>query len=167
MEEKFSILLFIISLIDFYYNYYCNDFPEFHKIRLYSDFLSLICIMVQMLLFLFVFICGCFLYFKYLNNSIVEKCTTIFSNIILLMVIVFAISSISMQVYSIYLYFKGNGSEKITKIIIKILMWLTLVNTTIKLFFTICDIISSYKKYKKENENNDESRQSIELEDQL
>jgi hypothetical protein len=46
-------------------------------------------------------------------------------------------------------------------------MWLTLVNTTFKLFFTICDIISSYKNYKKGNENNDESRQSIELEDQL
>ena len=72
-----------------------------------------------------------------------------------------------MQVYSIYLYFKGNGGEKIHKIIIKFLMWLTLVNTAFKLFFTIFDIISSYKKYKKENENNDESRQSIELEEQL
>ena len=83
------------------------------------------------------------------------------------MVIGFALSSISMQIYSFYLYFKGKGGEKITKIIIKILMWLTLVNTTFKLFFTICDIISSYKNYKKGNENNDESRQSIELEDQL
>ena len=76
MEEKFSILLFIISLVDFYYNYYCNDFPEFHKIRLYSDFLSLICIMVQMLLFLFDFFkyntinSYCFCNIKYFNASL-------------------------------------------------------------------------------------------------
>jgi len=83
------------------------------------------------------------------------------------MVIGFAISSISTQVYSIYIYYKDNGGEKIKKIIIKLFMWLTLVNTTFKLFFAICDIISSYKNYKKENENNDDSRQSIELEDRL
>ena len=161
MEEKFSFLLFIITLLDLYLNYYNNEFPDYHKVRLYSDIFSLLSILVPIFLILFICCMGCFLYFQCLNNNIVQICTFTITIICLLLVIIFSVLSFIFQIYSIYLYFAFDGNLKIKNIIIKVLMYLTLINICAKIFFSICDFISSLKNKKKENEE-----EIIELENQ-
>ena len=152
MEEKFSFILFIITIADLYFNYNTNEFPEYHSLRIKSDILSLLAVLFPIFLVLFICCMGCFLYFQWLNNNIVQKCTGIMTIIFILLIIVFAISSTVIQIYSIYIFFTKDGSSKINKMIIIILMWVTFINILIKLFFAICDFISSLKKERKEKE---------------
>ena len=153
MEEKFSFLLFIITIIDLYLNYYNNEFPDYHKARIFSDIFSLLSIFIPIFLICFICCMGCFLYFHFLNNNIVQTCTFPITFICLLLVIIFSFLSFISQIYSIYIYFAFDGSSKIKHTFIKILMWLTIINICVKIFFSICDFISSLKKNnKKENE---------------
>ena len=152
MEEKFSFILFLVTVADLYFNYYTNEFPEYHRLRIKSDILTLLAVLLPIILVLFICCMGCFLYFQWLNNNIVQKCTGIITIIFILLIIICAISSTCIQIYSIYIYFKDDGSTKITKLIIKILMWVSFVNILIKLFFAICDFISSLKQKQKEKE---------------
>ena len=164
MEVKFSILLFIITFADIYFNYYSNEFPEYHKARLYSDFLTLICIFSPVFLVLFICSIGIFLYFQLIDNNMVQKCTFYVTVICVLSVIIFALISSVIQLYSIYIYFAYDGSSKIQNKIIKVLMWISFINIIIKIFFAFCDFISSLKK--PINENNEENEKMVELEEQ-
>lgn len=152
MEGKFSILLFIITIIDLYFNYKANEFPDYHKARIYSDIFSLLAILFPFILMLFICCNAILLFTECINNNMVEKCTFIMTIFFVLMVIVFAFISSVIQIYSIYLYFEYDGSSKINKIIIKILMWISLISIIIKIFFGICDFISSLKNKNEKNE---------------
>ena len=94
----------------------------------------------------------------------VQKCTFYVTVICVLSVIIFALISSIIQLYSIYIYFAYDGSSKIQNKIIKILMWISFINIIIKIFFAICDFISSLKK--PINENNEENEKMVELEEQ-
>ena len=162
MEEKFSFILFIVTIVDLYFNYYANEFPKYHKVRIYSDLFSLLAVLLPIFLILFICCMGCFLYFQWFNNNIAQKCTAVITIICILLVIIFSISSVVIQIYSIYIYFVEDGNSKINKMIIKLLMWVSFINILIKLFFAICDFISSLKKEKKVKEE----EQMHELEEQ-
>lgn len=164
MEEKFSILLFFITVADLYFNYYSNDFPEYHNARIYSDILSLICIFTPIFLVLSVCCIGLLLFFHIAEDITIQKCTFCLTLLSVLLVILSAMGSSAIQIYSIYLYFTDDGSTKIQNTIIKYLMWITFINIIIKIFFAFCDCISSVKKNK--NENKEEGEKMVELEDQ-
>ena len=161
MEEKFSFILFLITILDLYFNYNSNEFPEYHKARINSDILSLLAVLLPFFLIILVCCMGCFIYFQWFNNHTAQKCTFAITIICILLMIIFSIFSLFIQIYSIYLYFAYDGKNKITKMIVKFLMWCTFINIIIKLFFSICDFISSIKNKKKENEE-----EMIELENQ-
>ena len=152
MEEKFSFFLFLITIIDLYLNYNNNEFPEYHKTRVYSDILSLLSVLFPLFLIITICCMGCLLFFQWFTNNTAQKCTFILTIIFFLLVIVFAISSVYFQIKSIYIYFKYDGTTKIKNGIIKLLMWITFINIIIKLFFAICDFISSLKNKKKEKD---------------
>ena len=152
MEEKFSFILFLITILDLYLNYDNNEFPEYHKARIYSDIFSLLTIFLPLLLVVLICCMGCLIYFKLFNNDIAQNCTYFITIIFILSIIIFAIISIFYQMHSIYIYLQYNGSKKITSMIIKLLMWISFINIIIKLFFVICDFISSLKNKQKQNE---------------
>ena len=161
MEEKFSFILFLITITDLYFNYNNNEFPEYHKTRIISDILSLSAVILPFFLIILICCMGCFIYFQWFNNNTAQKCTFAITIICILLMIIFSILSLFIQVYSIYLYFAYDGKNKISKMVIKLLMWCTFINIIIKLFFSICDFISSIKNKKKETEE-----EMVELENQ-
>ena len=152
MEEKFSFFLFLITIRDLYLNYNNREFPEYHKARVYSDILSLLSVLFPLFLIITICCMGCLLFFQCFTNNTAQKCTFILTIIFFLLVIIFAISSVYYQIKSLYIYFKYDGATKIKSTIIKVLMWITFVNIIIKLFFAVCDFISSLKNKKKEKD---------------
>ena len=161
MGVIFTIFLFIVTVADFYYNYNEKDFPDYHRARLYSDLISFLSILLPLVMMLVICLNAILLMMKWINNVIAEKCTLVMTFLYVLLTIVFSFVSSIFQIKSIYLYYKYDGATKITKTIIKILMWITLINVGIQTFYAICDLISLSKK--KKNEKNEEM---IELEDQ-
>ena len=165
MEEKFSFFLFITTILDLYFNYYNTHFPEYRKARIFSDIFSILSVMLPIFLVLFICCMGLCIYFQLANNNIAEKCTYILTILIFLSVIVLSFCSLTMQIYSIYVYMAYDGKNKIKKPIIKLLMWISLINLFIKLFFANCNLISYVKKKKKEEVDEEaEELQNQELE---
>ena len=146
MEEKISIILFLFSVLDLYYNYNIHeeDYENFRKARIYSDLFSLFSIIAPFLLIIFICLMR--------NCKYAQKYLFYIRIICCLLVLLLTIISISFQIYSIKLYFINGNNSIINKIWAKIYIVATLISILIKLFFVICDLISSIKKKKKENE---------------
>ena len=159
MEEKFSILLFILTILDIYYNYNVKELPQYHKFRIYSDIFTLSAILIPFILILFISFLCCLLYCKLLNNDHMHSCTICFTIISSICVVNLSLGSIILQIYSIYVYFVNDGGEKIKSRIIKVLMVLSLISNFIKIFFAVCNLISALKNSSKSDssENNEET----------
>ena len=87
MEEKFSFILFLITIIDLYFNYNSNEFPKYHKARIISDILSLLAVLLPFFLIILVCCMGCFIYFQWFNNDTAQKCTFAITIICILLMI--------------------------------------------------------------------------------
>ena len=165
MEEKFSFLLFIITLFDIYFNYNIYEFPQYHTARIYSGVFTLSSIFVPFLLVLFICLMGCLLFCQIINNNHMRSCTICFTIISSILVVNLTLGSLIFQIYSIYIYLIKEGSIKIKTRIIKILMTLSLISIFIKLFFAICNLISSIKNNNTKNDSSEENT-NTELPDQ-
>ena len=161
MGELFTFFLIIVTIADFYYNYNEKDFPDFHKARLYSDFFSFSSILMPLVMMLVICCNAILLMLQWITNATTEKCTLVMTFFYVLLIIIFSVTSTVCQVYSFYLYFKYDGATKITKTIIKILMWISFINGVMQLFYAICDFISLWKKKK-----NEQKEEMVELEEQ-
>ena len=116
-----------------------------------------------------IFIClsGCLLFCQLINNVHMHSCTICFSIISSILVINLSLGSLIFQIYSIYLFFSKDGNDKIKSKMIKILMPLCLIIIFIKLFFAVCNLISSIKNSNKnDNSENNESLTNTELQEQ-
>ena len=165
MEEKFSFLLFIITLFDIYFNYNIYEFPQYHTARIYSGVFTLSSILVPFLLVLFICLMGCLLFCQIINNNHMRSCTICFTIISSILVVNLTLGSLIFQIYSIYIYLIKEGGIKIKTRIIKILMTLSLISIFIKLFFAICNLISSIKNNNTKNDSSEENT-NTELPDQ-
>ena len=167
MEEKFSFLLFIISILDIYCNYNVQDIPQYHKARIYSDTFTILSILTPFLLVIFLFITGCLLYCQLINNVHMHSCTVCFTIITSILIINLSLGSLIFQIYSIYIYLIKDGHNKIKSRMIKFLMPLCLISIFIKIFFAVCNLISSIKNNKKsDSSENTEDLTNTELIDQ-
>ena len=158
MEEKFSILLFILTILDIYYNYNVYELPQYHKSRIYSGIFTISSILIPFILILFMCFLGCLLFCKFINNDHMHSCTICFTIISSICVVNLSFGSAIFQIYSIYVYLVNDGGTKIKSRIIKILMLLSLISIFIKIFFAVCNLISSLKNSSKSDnsENNEE-----------
>ncbi len=150
MASKFIYLSTIINFCDIFFNFTVNEFPDYHRARLYSHLFSFITILLPCFLLLFI----CCMSLKCLGETMSNICTACGTLICLLGTVISAILSFIIQVYSIYLYFFYDGSTKIKNIPIKILMWLSFIGICYNLCFSASDFTSSLKKKKNENEEN-------------
>ena len=167
MEEKFSFLLFIISILDIYCNYNVKDIPQYHKARIYSDTFTILSILTPFLLVIFLFITGCLLYCQLINNVHMHSCTVCFTIITSILIINLSLGSLIFQIYSIYIYLIKDGHNKIKSRMIKFLMPLCLISIEIKIFFAVCNLISSIKNNNKsDSSENTEDLTNTELIDQ-
>ena len=167
MEEKFSFLLFILAILDIYFNYNIYEFPQYHIARIYSGILTLSSILIPFLMIIFICLSGCLLFCQLINNVHMHSCTICFSIISSILVINLSLGSLIFQIYSIYLFFSKDGNDKIKSKMIKILMPLCLISIFIKLFFAVCNLISSIKNSNKnDNSENNESLTNTELQEQ-
>ena len=167
MEEKFSFLLFIISILDIYCNYNVQDIPQYHKARIYSDTFTILSILTPFLLVIFLFITGCLLYCQLINNVHMHSCTVCFTIITSILIINLSLGSLIFQIYSIYIYLIKDGHNKIKSRMIKCLMPLCLISIFIKIFFAVCNLISSIKNNNKsDSSENTEDLTNNELIDQ-
>ena len=166
MEEKFSFLLFIITCFDIYFNYNIYEFPQYHSVRIYSGIFSLSSILIPFLLVIFICFMGCLLFCKLINNNHMHSCTICFTIISCILVVNLSLGSILFQIYSIYLYFMNNGRIKIKSRMIEIMMVVCLVSSFIKIFFAVCNLISSLKNYHKSDSENNEELTGTELQEQ-
>ena len=167
MEGQFSFLLFIIAILDIYFNYNMTDFPQYHKSRIYSGLFTLASILIPFLLVIFICFMGCFLFCQLINNIHMYSFTNCFKIITSTLVVNLSLGSIIFQIYSVYLYLFKEGNTKIKSVMIKILMPLCLISIFIKLFFSVYNLISLIKNDNKNisNENNELSTSS-ELQEQ-
>ena len=167
MEEKFSFLLFIISILDIYCNYNVQDIPQYHKARIYSDTFTILSILTPFLLVIFLFITGCLLYCQLINNVHMHSCTVCFTIITSILIINLSLGSLIFQIYSIYIYLIKDGHNKIKSRMNKFLMPLCLISIFIKIFFAVCNLISSIKNNNKsDSSENTEDLTNTELIDQ-
>ena len=167
MEEKFSFLLFIISILDIYCNYNVQDIPQYHKARIYSDTFTILSILTPFLLVIFLFITGCLLYCQLINNVHMHSCTVCFTIITSILIINLSLGSLIFQIYSIYIYLIKDGHNKIKSRMIKFFMPLCLISIEIKIFFAVCNLISSIKNNNKsDSSENTEDLTNNELIDQ-
>ena len=164
MEEKFSFLLFIIALLDIYFNYNVYEFPQYHRVRIYSGIFTLSSIFIPFLLIIFICLMGCLLFCQLVNNNHMRSCTVCFTIISSICVVNLSLGSLILQVFSIYLYFVSDGSLKIKSRMIKILMVLCLLSIFIKIFFAVCNLVSSLKNSSKSESSEDLT--ATELQDQ-
>ena len=95
-----------------------------------------------------------------------HSCTICFTIISCILVVNLSLGSILFQIYSIYLYFMNNGSIKIKSRMIEIMMVVCLVSSFIKIFFAVCNLISSLKNYHKSDSENNEELTGTELQEQ-
>ena len=99
---------------------------------------------------------GCLFYCKLINNELIRSCNICFTIISSIIVVNLTFGSIIFQIYSIYLYFASNGNIKIKSVMIKILIFITLISILIKMFFAICNLISSLNNRKNDNSESSE-----------
>ena len=159
MEEKFSFLLFLLTILDLYHNYNVYELPQYHRARIYSDIFTISSILFPFVLILFMCFLGCLLFCKLINNDHMHSCTICFTIISSICVVDLSIGSVIFQFYSIYVYFVNDGGVKIKSRIIKFLMVLSLISIFIKIFFAVCNLISSLKNSSK----NDSSENNADL----
>ena len=159
MEVKFSILLFILTVFDIIYNYKGKELPQYHKVRLYSDIFTIASIVIPFISILFICFLGCLLLCKLIKNDHMHSCTHCLSIISSICVFNVSLGSLIFQIYSVYVYFVNDGGEKIKSRIIKVLMVLSLISIFIKIFFAVCNLISSLKNNSRSDssENNEET----------
>ena len=159
MEVKFSILLFILTVFDIIYNYKGKELPQYHKVRLYSDIFTIASIVIPFISILFICFLGCLLLCKLIKNDHMQSCTHCLSIISSICVFNVSLGSLIFQIYSVYVYFVNDGGEKIKSRIIKVLMVLSLISIFIKIFFAVCNLISSLKNNSRSDssENNEET----------
>ena len=162
MEEKFSFFLFIITVFDIYFNYNIYEFPQYHKARIYSGIFTLSSIFIPFILLIFICFTGCLLYFQLINNDHMRSCTVFITIISSIFVISLSFGSIFYQFYSIYLYFFCGGRSKIKSLMIKLFMAISLMSISIKIFFAICNLISSLKNRKNDSSENNEDTELLE-----
>ena len=88
-----------------------------------------------------------------------QSCTHCLSIISSICVFNVSLGSLILQIYSVYVYFVNDGGEKIKSRIIKVLMVLSLISIFIKIFFAVCNLISSLKNNSRSDssENNEET----------
>ena len=88
-----------------------------------------------------------------------QSCTHCLSIISSICVFNVSLGSLIFQIYSVYVYFVNDGGEKIKSRIIKVLMVLSLISIFIKIFFAVCNLISSLKNNSRSDssENNEET----------
>ena len=167
MEEKFSFLLFIIAILDIYFNYNIYEFPQYHTTRIYSGIFILASIFIPFFMIIFICINGCLLFCQLINNVHMHSCTICFTIISSILVINFSLGSLIFQIYSIYLFLSKDGNNQIKSKMIKIMMPLCLMSIFIKLFFAVCNLISSIKNNNKnDSSENNESLTNTELQEQ-
>ena len=156
MEEKFSFLLFIIIVFDIYFNYNIYEFPQYHNVRIYSGIFTLVSIFLPFLLIIFICLMGCLFYCKLINNEHIRSCNICFTIISSVLVVNLTFGSLIFQIYSIYLYFFCSGNLKIKSVMIKVFMFIALISIFIKMFFAICNLISSLNNRKNDNSESSE-----------
>ena len=167
MEGKFSFLLFIIAILDIYFNYHINDFPQYHKTRLYSGILTLASILIPFLFVMFICLFSSFLFCQLINNNHMNSCTNFFKIISSILVFNLSLGSLIFQIYSIYLYLVKGGNNKIQSVMIKILLPLYLISIIIKSFFAGRNLmITIQNKKKSDNNENNEELTDTELQEQ-
>ena len=154
MANIISSLLFVVTILDLYYNFNAKEFPDYHQKRILSDIFNLVTIFL-LPIFLVLFICfmGCLS--NSFDNKLIQCCTGMISLFFLILEFIFAISSFLIQAYSIYLYFVYDGSSKIQNPIIKVLMWITFINLVINI------ILSFFTKKKNENANTNTNEEEL------
>ena len=159
MEVQFSLLLGILTVFDIIYNYKEKELPQYHKVRLYSDIFTIASIVIPFISILFICFLGCLLLCKLIKNDHMQSCTHCLSIISSICVFNVSLGSLIFQIYSVYVYFVNDGGEKIKSRIIKVLMVLSLISIFIKIFFAVCNLISSLKNNSRSDssENNEET----------
>ena len=159
MEVQFSLLLGILTVFDIIYNYKGKELPQYHKVRLYSDIFTIASIVIPFISILFLCILGGLLLCKLIKNDHMQSCTHCFAIISSICVFNVSLGSLIFQIYSVYVYFVNDGGEKIKSRIIKVLMVLSLISIFIKIFFAVCNLISSLKNNSRSDssENNEET----------
>ena len=159
MEVKFSILLGILTVFDIIYNYKGKEVPQYHQVRFYSDIFTIASIVIPFISILFICFLGCLLLCKLIKNNHMQSCTHCLSIISSICVFNVSLGSLILQIYSVYVYFVNDGGEKIKSKIIKVLMVLSLISIFIKIFFAVCNLISSLKNNSRSDssENNEET----------
>ncbi len=157
MANLIPFLLFVVTILDLYYNYDADEFPDYHQKRVLSDIFSLLSIFLPVFLIVFICFMGC------LSNSfdktIITCCTGLISLLIVFLEIIITLSSLLIQIYSIYIYFAYDGNSKIKKPIIKVLMWITLINLVINAILTIFK--KKDNKDSNTNENGDNNNEEL------
>ena len=153
MSNLFSFLLFVVTILDLYYNFNAKDFPDYHQKRILSDIFNLLTIFLPIFLIVFMCIMGCLS--KSFDSKLTACCIGMMTILIGLFEIVLIFLSFLIQVYSIYIYFAYDGNSKIKSPIIKVLMWITFINLFINL------ILSFSKKQTKTNENEDNKNEEL------
>ena len=153
MSNLFSFLLFVVTIVDLYYNYDAKEFPDYHHKRILSDIFNLLTIFLPIFLIVFMCIMGCLS--KSFDSKLTACCIGMMTILIGLFEIVLIFLSFLIQVYSIYIYFAYDGNSKIKNPIIKVLMWITFINLFINL------ILSFSKKQTKTNENEDNKNEEL------
>ena len=124
MKNKIIIPYFILLLItiaDLYLNYNAKDFPEYHEMRVKCNICSLLFSLLSITILLSVF-CG--------PVCICLNC---------MLVILFSLVGFYYLIYSFYLYFAYDGSNKIKNQAIRILLWISFVNFIINLCSSCCN----------------------------
>ena len=159
MEVQFSLLLGILTVFDIIYNYKGKELPQYHKVRLYSDIFTIASIVIPFISILFICFLGCLLLCKLIKNVHMQSCTHCLSIISSICVFNVSLGSLILQIYSVYVYFVNDGGEKIKSRIIKVLMVLSIISIFIKIFFAVCNLISSLKNNSRSDssENNEET----------
>ena len=149
MANLISFLLFVVTILDLYYNFKAKEFPDYHQKRILSDIFSLVSIILTF--FLILFICFMGILSNSFDKRLITCCTGMITLLIVFLELIFVISSLLIQIYSIYIYFAYDGNSKIKKPIIKVLMWITLINLVINAFLSI------FKKNNDKNPNTNEN----------
>ena len=159
MSSLVSFFLFVVTVLDLYYNFNAKEFPDYHQKRILSDIFNLLSIFLPIFLIIFISIMGCLS--KSFDTKLITCCIGIITILFGLFEIVVIILSFLIQVYSIYIYFAYDGNTKIKNQIIKVLMWITLINLCINLILTFTN------KKTKTNENEDNKNEElVEVKDQ-
>ena len=89
--------------------------------------------------------------------------TNCFKIITSTLVVNLSLGSIIFQIYSVYLYLFKEGNTKIKSVMIKVFMFITLISIFIKMFFAICNLISSLNNRKNDNSESSEGTELLKI----